>query len=122
LKRTQQKAVADAVPLPQSLGVIQMGINKKHINYLILGIVFWGLLIGGIIKIFFWPEITLVEIEIIYIVLTAFITLLMQWYAGGFYIRTPKNWFYIPLGSWAIVLIWVKVETFIAGGNSFLPF
>lgn len=97
--------------------------DKKHLKYLFLGMIFWGVLISVIVKIVFPKSDDPIFLLIIfYIFATILITLLVQFYLEGFYTGNPKNWFYIPLFSWTIFFIWGCIESLFLGNEfSLLP-
>ena len=97
--------------------------TKKHLKYLISGMLFWSALVSVFVKIFF-PENDdpFLLLIIVYIFATVLITLIIQFYLQGFYSDNPKNWFYIPIFCWAIFFIWGFIESlFLENEFSLLP-
>lgn len=83
--------------------------KKNHITWLIFGTLFWGILLA-VLSVIFFPENTLIPSIIKYVVFTGILTLIVQFYAGGFIIITPKKWFFLPLICWIIVIVWGIIE------------
>ena len=84
--------------------------KKKHFVWLALGTLFWG----GALALFsalFFPENNLAELLLKFIVLTALVILLVQYYIGGFEITSPKVFFLLPLICWVIMIVWGSFET-----------
>ena len=88
----------------------------SHLKYLFLGIAFWGIAIGILAKIIY-PDLSksFIEILALYTLITLLITFLIQWYIGGFPVKSPKTWFFLPLVSWIILLVWGNIEGVMIG-------
>ena len=83
--------------------------KKKHFIWLFFGVLFWGCIVA--FWIFFLQEGSLLKYLFIYIFSTAVLTLIVQFNIGGFIIISPKNFFFIPLICWIIVIIWGSIQT-----------
>jgi hypothetical protein len=84
---------------------------KKHFFWLILGILFWGsipILIAGLMLDKSFAQ--LLELIIFFILLTAFVTIVIQFYIGGFSNTNPKIWFFIPISCWILFSIFQLIE------------
>jgi hypothetical protein len=88
--------------------------KENRIVWLILGTVFWGIILALLIN-FLFPDKNFAKLIIEYVVFTGILTLVMQFYSGGFIILTPKKWFFIPLACWVIMIIWGVVEITLLG-------
>jgi hypothetical protein len=88
--------------------------KKNPIAWLILGTIFWGTLLA-ILSVIFFPQNNLAVSIIKYVILTGVLTLIVQYYAGGFIIITPKKWFFLPLICWIVVIVWGILETTVLG-------
>ena len=88
--------------------------KKNHFAWLILGTLFWGCLLALFFALIF-PENNLVWLLLKFIIFTALLTLIVQYYIGGFTIITPKKCFFIPLVCWIIVIVWGSIEMRLLG-------
>jgi len=104
---------------PHSSSVIVSKMKKAHLKYLLIGIIFWGVVIGLIVKFIYYQDISFLKLLLIYSAATLFITLLVQFYMGGFLFKDPKRWFYLPLICWVIVIVWGNIEIMMTGGEPF---
>lgn len=93
--------------------------TKNHVLYLVAGAVFWGAIISLAGKILIWPDISIKFLFGICIILTCMVTLFVQDGLGGFDIEKPKHWFFIPIGSWVLVILWACVEALFLGEAPF---
>lgn len=93
-----------------------------HLLFLITGAAFWGILISLVGKIFIWPDISMSFLFGVCIILTCIVTLFVQERCGGFDIEKPQHWFFIPIGSWVLVLLWACVEALFFGEASICDF
>ena len=88
--------------------------NKNHIAWLILGTLFWGALLA-VLSVLFFPENNLIKLILKYVVFTGVLTLIVQYYIGGFNIITPKKWFFLPLICWIVIIVWGVIEITVLG-------
>jgi hypothetical protein len=88
--------------------------KKNHIAWLILGTLFWGVLLA-VLSVVFFPEKNLITSILKYVVFTGILTLIVQYYTGGFIIITPKKWFFLPLICWIVVIVWGIIEITVLG-------
>ena len=88
--------------------------KKNPIVWLILGTLFWGILLA-VLSVLFFPVNNLLISIIKYVVFTGVLTLIVQYYAGGFITITPKKWFFLPLICWIVVILWGIVEITVLG-------
>ncbi len=98
--------------------------TKTHLKYLILGVLFWGVIIGFIVNTIFYDESSSIWFLLFWYVFgTVFVTLIAQYYIGGFPTKSPKKWFFIPLLSWVfcIVMLFIEGGFFYSGFDIFLP-
>jgi len=82
--------------------------------WLTLGTIFWGIILA-ILYVLFFPDRNLTKLIIEYVVFTAILTLVVQFYIGGFIIFKPKKWFFIPLACWVVLILWGAVEITLLG-------
>ncbi len=85
--------------------------TKKHLSWLLFGILFWGsipVFISGFLlnKSFY----QLLELIIFFIIFTVFVTLVIQFYIGGFSNSNPKKWFFIPILCWLVFGVFQLIE------------
>jgi hypothetical protein len=90
--------------------------KKDYLKYLIWGTIFWGIIIGLIIKLIFGGDTLPIHALIIaYVFITALFVLIVQFYIGGFPVISPKKWFLIPLAVWLFIGIWGTIEGYLYG-------
>jgi hypothetical protein len=90
--------------------------KRSAFKYLIFGILFWGVTIALLINYLFGGRnLPIPALIAVYVVLTALLVLLVQFYIGGFPANSPKNWFFVPLGVWIFIGLWGIVESFFWG-------
>jgi hypothetical protein len=88
--------------------------KKNPIAWLIFGTLFWGILLA-VLSVFFIPKQNLLISIIKYVVLTGVLTLIVQYYAGGFITITHRKWFFLPLICWIVIVVWGIVEITVLG-------
>ena len=92
--------------------------KKEHLIYLAIGTIFWGIIFGFILGIFFVDNVRSVGLVLcFYTLFTAFIVLLVQFYIGGFPLVSPKKCFFIPVAVWFFVFIWGSIEGTLIGAK-----
>ncbi|MBA4369155.1 MAG: hypothetical protein C0403_16120 [Desulfobacterium sp.] len=90
--------------------------NKEHLKYLIGGSIFWGFVIGLMVKFILGSRtLSIQKLIIIYPIFTAFIVIVAQYYVGGFPTYSPKKWFYVPIFSWVFLGVWGTIEGYFYG-------
>jgi hypothetical protein len=97
-----------------------MRMTKKHFGYLLSGLLFWGFLLGFVFKSIFWPDISIKKSFVICTISTVYFTLYWQSACRGFDFEKPIHWFFLPIASWILFLIWVGVESIFIGEPGYL--